>query len=128
MKGHAMFHGLGKARRSLGMGWGDAERAKLEQDHADMLAEMEQAGWLVIRDVGDVYSPTDRRRSLCMERTENGFDLYGATAAHLSDDQAFALMEWIAARFGMEVMRDVVPNAETKRRMIALVEKATLGS
>lgn len=123
-----MFLGLGKARRSLGMGWMDAERSKAEQDHADMLAEMEQAGWLVIREVGDLYSPKAQRQSLCMQRTADGFNVYGTIAAHLSDDQAFALMEWIAARFGMEVMRDILPNAETRRRMIALVEKATLGS
>lgn len=119
-----MLRGLSKARKSLGMGWQDAEIEKRTQDYEDMLAEMDQAGWLVIRGVGDVYSPSDRVGALCIERVAGGFNVFGKAALHLTDDQAFALLEWIAAHFGMEVLRDVVPNAETQRRMRELVARA----
>lgn len=119
-----MANGYAKAAAKLGIGWKDADVEKKERARAELLCEMDQAGWLVVRGVGDVYSPTNRHGNLAIERVPGGFNVYGASAFHMTDEQAFAVLEWIAARFGMEILRDIVPSAENTRRLRELVAEA----
>ncbi len=110
-----------------GSGWSDAMLDKAGCDVRAAQDNVEAAGWLVIRNVA---SSTDEHAhgSFYAHKTESGTHLFAAYPVVLTDEQAFKLLEWLAARFGMEIMRDILPNAETRRRMIALVEKATIAA
>ncbi len=121
-----MFMGLSHAARRVGFGWNDIDALRAKNDR--LLSEIEADGGLVIRGVYGVHElrkgPARFPGEVCMMRSKDGFTMYGQIAVDLTVEQAGQLMEWLIGQFGFELMRDVVPNAETQQRMRELVARA----
>lgn len=121
-----MFMGLSHAAKRVGFGWNDIDALRAKNDR--LLSEIEADGGLVIR---NVYGVNELRKGparfpgeVCAMRSKDGFTLYGQIAVQLTVEQAGQLMEWLVGQFGLEIMRDVVPNAEMQQRMRELVARA----